>query len=342
MPTFCRHNRLLQNCPICSREQQVEMRPVLSPGVSRSSQPSERGSSYSSASSRTAARSTSRQSVSRSSGGLRVRRLAREADDGYRSGLVPGLKSGAEAQRLAQELAFASARLRMLATAPRGLYAQVADPGGDLEERTWLAFVIAYLGPLDGEQPFASIEHARTSWSSGRPLDLEDATFGPRGADPASGGGAVVGARTVDAYRAWAARAGSQGAAFTGEPAWTPQRRFTRIFERLALPGFARDQRFELLSALGWLGVYELQAGALAFGGSDLVTTGAKRVLGIGDPMLLERRAADLAHACQLPLEALDVGLYNWERGSRATLGMGLESEPDLVALEAARSALGL
>ena len=25
MPTFCRHNRLVQNCPICSREQQVEL-----------------------------------------------------------------------------------------------------------------------------------------------------------------------------------------------------------------------------------------------------------------------------------------------------------------------------
>ena len=30
----------------------------------------------------------------------------------------------------------------------------------------------------------------------------------------------------------------------------------------------------------------------------------AKRALGIGDPMLLERRAADLAEACSLPLEA--------------------------------------
>ena len=32
MPTFCRHNRLVQNCPICAREQDVEMRPVVSPG----------------------------------------------------------------------------------------------------------------------------------------------------------------------------------------------------------------------------------------------------------------------------------------------------------------------
>ena len=35
MPSFCRHNRLLQNCPICAREQQIELRPVVSPGGQR-------------------------------------------------------------------------------------------------------------------------------------------------------------------------------------------------------------------------------------------------------------------------------------------------------------------
>jgi len=49
----------------------------------------------------------------------------------------------------------------------------------------------------------------------------------------------------------------------------------------------------------------------------------AKRVFGIGDPFLLERRAADLAEACQVPLEALDLALFNWGRpeDARATLG---------------------
>ena len=65
-------------------------------------------------------------------GGVRVRRLARGADDGYRSGLVPGLKSSQEAERLAEELAFATTRLTRLATAPPGLYAELADPQTDL------------------------------------------------------------------------------------------------------------------------------------------------------------------------------------------------------------------
>ena len=65
-------------------------------------------------------------------------------------------------------------------------------------------------------------------------------------------------------------------------------------------------------------------------------------MLGIGDPLLLERRAAELAEACGLPLAALDVGLYNWERGARALLGMPAELDPDPAALDSIRGALGL
>jgi hypothetical protein len=335
MPTFCRHNRLIQNCPICSREQHVEMRPMVSPSGPRTDQPRPQRSGT--GGSPTATRSGSGRFTGRAGGGVTVRKLARGAEDGYRSGLVPGLKSGADAERLAEELAFAATRLAAMGSRPPGLYAEVADPAGDIEERTWLAFLIAYLGPLDGEDPFAAIALARTTWSSDRPPALEGVQTGPRGAYvPANDG------RTVEAYRAWAARAGSQGAAFRGEPGWTAQRRFSRVFERLSLPGLHRDARFELLTSLGRLGVYELQVESLQLGGSDTVTTGAKRALGIGDPLLLERRAAALAEACGMPLEALDAGLYNWERGSRATLGMGAASEPDTAVLEATRAALQL
>ena len=141
---------------------------------------------------------------------------------------------------------------------------------------------------------------------------------------------------------AWAQRAGSQAQAFTGEPSWTPERRFSRVFERLALPGLHRDARFDLLVTLGQLGVFELRAGQLAFGGSDQVTLAAKRALGIGDPLLLERRATTLAEACGVPLEALDVALYNWCRGERATLGLGTDAEPDPATVMGARAALGV
>jgi hypothetical protein len=323
MPSFCRHNRLIQNCPICSREQSIELRPVVSPGTP--------------ASSRSAPREGRRSSPASPRGGVRVRRLERGADDGYRSPLVPGLKSSADAERLAEELVFGAHRLDVLASDPPGLYAEVAAGDGDLEERTWLAFLIAYLGPLDGAHPFASIEDTRRTWASGEAPALDGVKTGPRTAHDNGRG-----TRTTAAYRAWAGRSGSQAAAFTGETDWPAERRFARVFERLALPGFHRDARFDLLVTLGTLGVYELRAGALQFGGDNETTIAAKRVLGIGDPLLLERRAADLAGAAGLSLAALDVGFYNWGRGDRATLGLAGSAEPDSGALDATRAALEL
>jgi hypothetical protein len=330
MPTFCRHNHLIQNCPICSKEQSVELRPIVTSSAPRTGQarPSTPGPS------RARPGSSARPGAS---GRVTVRRVARGADDGYQSGLVIGLKSSADAARLAEELAFADQRLRKLEHDPPGLYREVADAGVDIEERGWLAFLIAYLCPLEGEDPFAEIERVRTSWASDEMPVLDDVQCGPRTAHDLARG-----TKTLEAYRTWAARAGSQAAAYTGDAGWAPDRRFARAFERLALPGLHRDARFDLLVTLGRLGVYDLRAASLALGGGNDVTVGAKRAFGIGDPLLLERRAGDLAQACGLPLEALDLGLHNWQRGERATLGVAadLESEPE--ALAAMSAALGL
>jgi hypothetical protein len=119
-------------------------------------------------------------------------------------------------------------------------------------------------------------------------------------------------ARTIEAYQAWAERAGSQEAAITGEPNWTPERRFGRVFERLALPGFNRAARFDLLAVLGAAGRYPLAADAVHFVEDDATTLAAKRALVSGDRMLLERRAKDLAEAAELPIAALDRGLAVW------------------------------
>ena len=330
MPTFCRHNRLIQNCPICSKEQAIELRPIVTSSAPRTGQPRP---------STPRPRRTGATATPRGADGNRVtvRRVARGGDDGYRNPLVLGLKSSADAGRLAEEIAFADYRLRVLEHDPPGLYREVADAGADVEERSWLAFLTAYLCPLDGDDPFAEIARVRTTWSSGEIPDLSDVQTGPRTAhDPTRG------ARTLDAYRTWAARAGSQASAFAGDIAWTPERRFARAFERLSLPGFHRDARFDLLVTLGRLGVYDLRAGSLALGGANEVTVGAKRALGIGDPLLLERRASELAQACGVPLEALDVGLDNWQRGDRATLGLGAEPETEREGLPAVQTALGL
>jgi hypothetical protein len=339
MPTFCRHNRLIQNCPICSREQAVELRPVLSSSAPRSTQPRE-------SESKTPRRRSSSVRTNQANG-VRIRRLARGVDDGYRSPLAAGLRSSSDAERLAEELAFSTQRLTALESAPPGLYTEVSERSEDLEEGTWLAFLIAYLGPLDEQDPFASIREVRRPWGSPEDLPLADARRGPRGAhDPARG------ARTTEAYRAWAARAGSQAAAFSGESSWSAERRFDRLFERLALPGMTRDARYDLLVTLGRLGLYELRAGKLGLGGENEVTVAAKRVFGIGDPLLLERRAAELTEACGVPLDALDLALFNWGRSAdadgdvagagRATGGLGPDAEPDPDALAGARAGLGV
>jgi hypothetical protein len=211
-----------------------------------------------------------------------TRKLARAADDGYRNPLVPGLKATADAERLAGALTQAEQRLE-----PPGPYAFIAEIE-DAEHATWLAFLAA-LAPELREL----IETTLPEW--GQDPELPEAKM-----------------RTVNAYKAWVERSGSQDEAFTGEPSWTPERRFDRVFERLALPGFTRAARYDLLTGLGAAGIYPIEAAAVHFIEDDATTLAAKRALVSGDRMLLERRAKDLAEAAGLPIAALDRGLAVW------------------------------
>jgi hypothetical protein len=304
MPVFCRHNRLTANCPICSREQQADLAAKAPPRGARPARVSATPRPKSPARARTGAGR---------SGGVVTRRLARAADDGYRSPLAPGLRATADAERLAGALAAAAARLE-----PPGPYPALAEVA-DVEEATWLAFLLALAGP-DAPTLQAAILEASPSWAA---ADEMPELPGER-------------ARAAAAYRAWAERAGTQADAYRGEASWTPQRRFARVFERLALPGFPRAARFELLVTLGAAGLYALEADSLFLAaGDDATTDAAKRLLVSGDRLLLERRARELAEACELPLAAFDRGLAIW-----GTPGdnVDLTGEPPA----AVRAALGL
>jgi hypothetical protein len=319
VPTFCRHNRLEANCPICSRKRAIEgapTRPARRPAESRQ------------------APSGKRRTV-RAAGDLRVRRIARAADDGYEHDLAPGLRATVEATRLADEIAFSAARLEQLRTRPLGLYADLVVTD-DAEEAAWLTFQIVYMSPLEGPDPFAVIDTARTSWASGETPDLAFAELGPRTAhDPTRG------AKTLDAYRAWARRAGSQAAGYTGEPSWTAERRFERAFERLALPGFGRGPRYEVLVLLGTLGVFDLKPWSLHLTDPlDPTTVAAKRIFAIGDAMNLQRRAGDLAAAADVPIEALDLALLNWSRPEDDRVTAGARDVDDASRRTAVRALL--
>lgn len=345
MPTFCRHGRFLERCPICSK---------TLPGNEPASPRTPRAKTRGAASTKTVggARRT------RGAGSLRVRREGRAEDDGYSSPLLPGVHASADAARLAEEIAFASARLEALASEPPGLYGQArALAHEDVEQATWICFLSAYLGPLEDDDPFAGIRQALEGSHAltGEPPDLTGIPLGPRTSHEQGRGSG-----TLLAYRQWVERAsrstgaeqaggagesiGSQALAFAGDPAWTPQRRFERLYERLALPGLGRMGRYELLVTLGALGLYELQAGSLQLTGApadDLTMLAAKRVFGIGDPLLLERRAHALAEAVEVPIEVLDLALANWATPQRATLGFP-SLDGDVDAYARASDALGL
>jgi hypothetical protein len=297
---FCRHNRMTAKCPICSKELEAELRAKAPPrpaGIRRAP---------------AAPRSRARRAAAPRSGGVVTRRLARAQDDGYRNQLVPGLRATADAERLAAALAIAAERLE-----PPGPYDAVATEP-DREQATWLAFLLALAGPGDPERQDAVVASAPRFEDGELPEPLADR------------------ARAVAAYRQWAERAGSQAAGFTGEPDWSPQRRFARVFERLALPGMSRAARFELLATLGAAGLYELEPDQLQLGVEDDATTqAAKRILLSGEKMLLERRARDLAVACDVPLAALDRGFALW-----GDPGADIDAAEELPA--AMRSALAL
>jgi Alpha-glutamyl/putrescinyl thymine pyrophosphorylase clade 3 len=350
--TFCRHNRFIQRCPICR-----ETVPGLEsprPAPKRASTSSRAGAGTrtggrtgagtaaragATSQAGSAARPTGR-TYTRRTQEVRVQREARAEDDGYRCELVPGLHASEDARRLVREIGFASGRLLTLTAAPPSLYAEARDCE-DIEQATWMCFLAAYLSPLQGEQPFAGVRAALLStWASGTIPELDETPLGPRSShDPARGG------ETLVAYRRFAEHAGSQQAAFTGEASWTPQRRFERVFERLALPGFGRMGRYDLLITLGRLGLYELRADSLHLGTrtslitSDPAPPAAKRVFGIGDPIHIERRAAALAEALSTPIEALDLALANWTSEERVTLGFP-EDTSDAHAVERAAAAL--
>ena len=131
-------------------------------------------------------------------------------------------------------------------------------------------------------------------WAAGE-LPADVTPLGPRGAARlARPGGDARGVPRVGRARPAGRRRRSPASA-----SWTPERRFDRAFERLALPGFARAPRFEFLLTAGALGLADLRPGSLQLLADprDPVLAAAKRVFGIGDPIVVERRAADLAAA---------------------------------------------
>jgi hypothetical protein len=273
VPTFCRHNRFIESCPICSRAQLV--RPGTVSGreeAARRDRPARPDRP---------ARSTRTRTPKPSD--MVVRRVARAADDGYENDLVPGLRSSEDARRLAEEIALSVARL-----------AAIPPAAGDVEDELRATFIAT--------------------------------------AEPTE--------QTFDAYAARSEKAGGQHALLSGERSLTPERRFERAFERLSLPKLSRAARYEFLLVAGARGLLDVRPSTLLLGvePTDPTTMAAKRVFGIGDAINLQRRAAELAAACQVPIGALDLALRNWAAADDARVTPGAAADPG--ALDHAQAAL--
>ena len=211
--------------------------------------------------------------------GLRVQREGRAEDDGYRCELVPGLRASADALRLADELAFSSGRL--LALAARAAGPATARSRALAAQRPRAG----HLDVLPDRLPRARSRARTRSRASVRRCATRRRASCPTSTASRSARAARTTPRaapsTLLAYRQWVARGGAEraragadgrgstGGGVHGRPGWTPERRFERVFERLALPGLARAGRYELLVLLGRLGLYELTRRLAAPGGRE-------------------------------------------------------------------------
>jgi hypothetical protein len=306
VPTFCRHGRFEASCAIC-RQEQTKAQP-------RAATPRDKGTAA-----RRPTSSTARTSAAPTrSRGVVTGKLQRAADDGFRSELLPGVRSTADALHLARELTAAEARLSAYATPEAGPWSLVADLAGEPHRAFVAALIVSVASPDNaaGSTPtavaaLAAVQAADASLSAldvvGGATEAQSIlTAGPRG--PRAHDAAAI-ALAVPAQLAQRS-GGSLEDALAGEAAWSPERRFARLLDRLALRGLPRAARFDLLTALGRSGALPVSADALHLGG-DQVTDAAKRLFAVADTALLERRAAALVDATGVTFDALELALWN-------------------------------
>ncbi|MEH3054763.1 MAG: hypothetical protein PGN13_12295 [Patulibacter minatonensis] len=337
MPTFCRHGRFEASCAICRQEQQKTEPRKVTPSSKGTAARRPVGSSK-------AAGSTSTRSRSMVTG-----KLSRTADDGFRSELLPGVRSSADALRLAQELTTAESRLSKHGTPEAGPWAVIAELAGEPHRAFVAALTIAVASPDgasgSGATAAAALAAVSAADASLQALDLVGAateaqtilSTGPRGPRAHDAAAAALSVPAQLAQRS----GGSLEQALAGEASWTSERRFARLLDRLALRGLPRAVRFDLLVALGRSGVLPLRADQLHLG-NDQVTDAAKRLFAVADVPLLEKRAAALADATGVTFDALELALWNiagadaggggaaarWSTAKPVT-DLGLPGEPD-------------
>ena len=306
MPTFCRHGRFEASCAICRQEKAKAEPKTVTPR------------SKGTAARRPAGSTNSGSTPSSRSRRLVTAKLQRAADDGFRSELLPGVRSTADILTLADELTAAEARLASYGTPAAGPWAPIAELAGEPHRAFVAALAVAVAAPDTAAGSVATAEAALAALqATDASLESLDAiggateaqsiiSAGPRGPRGHDAAAIALAAPAQLAQRS----GGNLESALAGEAAWSPERRFARLFDRLALRGLPRAVRFDLLVALGRSGALPVKADALHLG-SDQVTDAAKRLFAVADVALLERRAAALVDATGVGFDALELALWN-------------------------------
>lgn len=304
MPTFCRHGRFEASCAICRQEKaKAEPKPVASPKKGTGAR---RPASSVRAPSSRPARSRS----------VVTGKLQRHADDGFSSELLPGVRSSAAALDLARELVTAEARLEALPSSQG--WEVVAAHAGEPAKAFIVALTLAVASPDGPGGSAPTVAAALAALQAGVP-ELDDVAgvaaaselavvldAGPRGPRAHDASALALAAPAALSQR----HGGSLETALAGDANWTPERRFARLLDRLALKGLPRAVRYDTLVGLARCGALPVKADALHLG-SDQVTDAAKRLFAVADVALLERRAAALADATGVTFDALELALWN-------------------------------
>jgi hypothetical protein len=340
MPSFCRHGRFVERCPICSKSL-----PGNEPGG---------GSSPRAKSSRKASASTGTVSHGRRVRGAGVKRASRGARRGRRLQLAADPRRARVGGRTAPgrgDRVLERAPGRTGARPPGSLRrARAISPHRHRARELDLLDDRLPLAPTGGSRPVridprSADEPRPDPW---RPRDI-GAPAGPEAyrwacAAPTSPERGRRHARSPTRSGSAGPAAGSQAAAFEGDAPGPRSGALSGCTNgsrcRASADGTLRTARHarpsRAVRAAGRL------AAADGGAGDDLTTLAAKRVFGIGDPLLLERRAAGLwPRRPRCRLETLDVALANWAAPQRATLGFPQDSG-DSDAYARAGDALGL
>ena len=202
---------------------------------------------------------------------MRVKRESRAEDDGYRSGArCPGCAPPPTPSGWPRRSPSPRAPAQPLrARSPGALRARSrARRRRTSSGRPGCCFLIAYLCPLEGEDPFVgSACGAAPECSSARAAgDLGGSPLGPRTShDPARGAGTLDGLPPLGRAR----RPVASSSGVRGRSRVEPRAALRAGVRAPRAAGLRRMGRYELLVTLGRLGLYELRADSLPLTGAQ-------------------------------------------------------------------------